>query len=859
MKKRISLLMAFSLIIICFAPLFQVSATNSYNSIGFSDVTMEAGDSPLFLETSDEIKESKYVLVSMNVKGYATRVANTCIASGIGIATKGGTTINDMYGFLMAMDHPSYEYFISINDGNSDGFDPNNWYYYAQNGNHHTDSSIKGLLSENGLNVKIVRLDRTVIILVQYSGMWKQIGYLVLPNGKQTEINFFNIGNKTKYSNITVQTNKEDVMNALSDITIETDTEYTETQYMLGDSNWSVEMKVTDKTPAINEVGTVARLTSLTGKANDPRKEYLALEYQADMYRSLHYAQRSASNETFWDTVNKFDDKYVDALKNDGLFIKFVRSADKLYLLFSTDGVDYNIIENVSSNNLEVDPGIISIDLAMEYNYDNVTVKVGDDAICNSLLNNTIMEAGAAPVLTVPSSNVLNADYFVASMNVKGYATRVANTCIASGIGIATKGGTTINDMYGFLMAMDHPSYEYFISINDGNSDGFDPNNWYYYAQNGNHHTDSSIKGLLSENGLNVKLVRMNRTVILLAEYNHIWKQIGYLVLPESAKNTLCFFNLNNRTKYSNITVQTDKEDVMNALSDITIETDTEYTETQYMLGDSNWSVEMKVTDKTPAINEVGTVARLTSLTGKANDPRKEYLALEYQADMYRSLHYAQRSASNETFWDTVNKFDDKYVDALKNDGLFIKFVRKNEYLYLMFSLDGYKYNFVERVQSSNLPEDPGLISLDLSEQYVYEKVSIETANNSELFNTAISSFSTMGDVDGNGSRTIVDLVRLKKCISGAAEGVITDLNDDGYVNSLDLSLLRKVLLGITPVMYYVGTDLYTMQYYKPGEAIMAPESPTKDGRTFSEWTELPEFAADSIIKVYGCYKKKTN
>ena len=176
-----------------------------------------------------------------------------------------------------------------------------------------------------------------------------------------------------------------------------------------------------------------------------------------------------------------------------------------------------------------------------------------------------------------------------------------------------------------------------------------------------------------------------------------------------------------------------------------------------------------------------------------------------------------------------------------------------------MFSLDGYKYNFVERVQSSNLPEDPGLISLDLSEQYVYEKVSIETANNSELFNTAISSFSTMGDVDGNGSRTIVDLVRLKKCISGAAEGVITDLNDDGYVNSLDLSLLRKVLLGITPVMYYVGTDLYTMQYYKPGEAIMAPESPTKDGRTFSEWTELPEFAADSIIKVYGCYKKKTN
>ena len=58
------------------------------------------------------------------------------------------------------------------------------------------------------------------------------------------------------------------------------------------------------------------------------------------------------------------------------------------------------------------------------------------------------------------------------------------------------------------------------------------------------------------------------------------------------------------------------------------------------------------------------------------------------------------------------------------------------------------------------------------------------------------------GDVNGDDSVDIIDLIKVKKHIAGAftltgSDFNSADLNKNGDVNSIDLILLRKILLGV--------------------------------------------------------------
>lgn len=729
-KKRISILIALALLVMNLTPFAQSTGANAAGTSGaYEDVSMDTNAAPVVLELSEDIENSEYVVFSMNVKGYGTRNPETCIASGVGITTK-GTTLKDMYGFLMAFDHPDYEYFVSINEANTAGFDWENWYHYAQYGNHKTSSKLDKIFSVEGLDIKLVRLGRTAFLLAKYDKSWEQIGYIVLPDGMKTELNFFNLNNKTIYRNISVQNGKEAAIAALQSFNVDVDSEFSQYQYMVGDTSWSVEMKIKDKTPQVDETGDVVRISSLTGAANDPWKEWMVLENQGE-YRSLHYEQRPLYGQTFWDTVNSTAGDYISALKEDGLYVKFVRDEKNLYLLFSTDGKNYSIVEKVVSHGLTPDIGLFSIDLNDKYSYKNISINVGKNATLDALLKNITVDANGLPVVLGFSDEVKNSEYAVFTMNVKGHGTRVPGNCIASGVGIGTKGNTT-NDMYGFLMAFDHPAYEYFVSINAGNTSGFDWQNWYHYAQYGNHNTSSKMNRIFESEGLDIKLVRLGRTAFLLARYDDAWEQIGYIVLPEGMKTELNFFNLSNKTSYRNITVQTGKDVAIDALQDLTIDVNWEFSQYQYMVGDTSWSVEMKIKDKTPTVDETGDVARIDSLTGVASDPWKEWLVLENQGG-YRSLHYEQRPLYGQTFWDTVNSTAGDYIAALKGNGLYARFVRNGSNLYLLLSTDGKNYTVVENVVSHGLTPDVGLISIDLNDKYFYENLSVNVGEDAAL------------------------------------------------------------------------------------------------------------------------------
>lgn len=55
-------------------------------------------------------------------------------------------------------------------------------------------------------------------------------------------------------------------------------------------------------------------------------------------------------------------------------------------------------------------------------------------------------------------------------------------------------------------------------------------------------------------------------------------------------------------------------------------------------------------------------------------------------------------------------------------------------------------------------------------------------------------------------------------------------------------------------VSYYLDDDLYKKQTYKQGDNIIPEENPTKEGHTFSGWSEIPELMPDHDVDVFGSF-----
>ena len=86
----------------------------------------------------------------------------------------------------------------------------------------------------------------------------------------------------------------------------------------------------------------------------------------------------------------------------------------------------------------------------------------------------------------------------------------------------------------------------------------------------------------------------------------------------------------------------------------------------------------------------------------------------------------------------------------------------------------------------------------------MWDSIIIESGNNALINATKklnSSGLSEVGDLNGDGVINAIDLVRLKKVLSGSAESdrTTSDIDRNRDTNSLDLTILRKFLLGNIP------------------------------------------------------------
>lgn len=431
----------------------------------------------------------------------------------------------------------------------------------------------------------------------------------------------------------------------------------------------------------------------------------------------------SWSNSGWLEDINSLTSVVSKANSEDGVPFSVFYEQGKftIWVDGSIAGQNVTAVRTDGSNILDKKTKV-AVGLQTWYN----TASFSNLVFSNSLPSNTtympkqiVMEESGQFRIAAP--NIEQERYVVLSTHVKALGKRKEGQARTAGLGIAAKGQNR-DDIYGFHMAYDHPAYKYFVSLNNGNSVGNDASKW-YDIHSDNHATGEETNQLFTEKGVNVKLVRIDRTVYLLAEYNGVWQQIGFLALPENQKTELSFFNLGLKSLYTDIKIDVGKEVALESMTNLTVKPNSEFFMFQYMVNDKNWTVDMRIKDNKPSLDEtlnMRLVAQVSSIIGAPKVDARQNLRFFKQGDNYHTYH------SSESPW-TGHKgiqVPDKYIKALQKNGLYVRYVRNGKDMHIMLSEDGKYYSFQQSIYDV-LGNKDGLIRLELNENYLYDYFSI--------------------------------------------------------------------------------------------------------------------------------------
>lgn len=307
----------------------------------------------------DAIENSKYVAVTMNIKSLVSldkdAWTNTFV---IGM----GSDSDNAYSFQLAFGPDNNNQPVNLvklfqvdNVYEGDTIPLEQWV---------NERALEQIFSDNGMNVKMLRLDRMVYLQAYMDGEWKLIGRMTLPEDVKSYIHFGNYGTACEFNNVKVSIGKQATLNAFNDVTLEFD-DVTQTRYFpINESNWMLEAKVFDTNPTAN---TDKRLMTV---------ENVSILYQ--------YSNWWTQLTNLW-SMNKMSGELSRALASEGLYVRYVCVGDTLRTFLSVDGVHWTkgMIRNgmqediYSSKGLTPNPGVIALQSFEPERIEDMKIHIG--------------------------------------------------------------------------------------------------------------------------------------------------------------------------------------------------------------------------------------------------------------------------------------------------------------------------------------------------------------------------------------------------------------------------------------------------------------------------------------------------
>ena len=280
------------------------------------------------LNTDAAFASSRYYVLSMKLKSLTPLTYDWGRNLGVALASTGKTK-DDTYAMMFLYGTNASQNLIKLqNNGKGTGslgdesFPQDQWYNHPK---------LEQIFDE-GIDIRLVRADSKVYLLACLDGNWEMIGKMLL-GSRDNDIQLLNWGTKSVYSSIEIVEGMEAAADALSGYSVGF-TGYAAVNYTLNTTQWAMQAKIQDMNPGDTKEHRIATLYATDGK-NGYTMSFLK---QANATNFM--IQRMGDGSGGWGSVT-LNDAYSDALRKDGLTVRFVRSGKRYAVLVSLDGVRY--------------------------------------------------------------------------------------------------------------------------------------------------------------------------------------------------------------------------------------------------------------------------------------------------------------------------------------------------------------------------------------------------------------------------------------------------------------------------------------------------------------------------------------
>ncbi len=501
----------------------------------------------------------------------------------------------------------------------------------------------------------------------------------------------------------------------------------------------STEIKITEGYAATDKyVVLSARLRSLTELKHDwSRNAILSVSGEANWQNyafQIVYGTSSAQNLIKLNNNRGYDGKTVlqeqwynnakleKLFAEDGIEIKLVRNNTEVYLLvdmgngFERLGV-MTLPENAPTQLKLFAP-------KMDIRLNRMTVEVGEEAVKEALASGNsdvlVNSKGAAP--TVIPGDYSDANYAVFEANIKALDDITYDW--SSNIIVSVSGSARWADKYDMQILYGKSATQNLVKLAAATStiDGIKvpQEQWI---------NSTAFEKPFTEEGMNIKVVRLNTWVYLLADMGSGYTVVGKMTIPETAATEFSIYNSKTAVQISDYSVKTGKDAALKALDGITLDVDVLENAFAVPINTTQWTLEGK--------------AYFQSFS--ATDDYR--LFVSSSKSEWRRMSLAYILAEKAWRGQSVAQANEKWSSALipnganlTGDGLWVRFIRDGANLSLYVSTDREEWTYV--YACDNCGTNNSVI-------YVFESVEKNAYISNLMIRTGISGDITEEEPDG--------------------------------------------------------------------------------------------------------------
>jgi len=471
----------------------------------------------------------KYVVLSANIKALSELTYGWKNNLVLGVS---GETFWQNYAFQIVYGENANQNLVKLIDGM--GYDGNEvmqeqWY---------NNEKLEKPFRDGGMDIKLVRMDTRAYLLADLGEGYELIGSMILPEDAPTIFSIYNSGTEVFIEDVQVETGKDAAVAAFNGLDLTIDS--TPLVLPVDRENWTVEGRLVIDTNNFPWYAADYRMYA----GADGWGQAISVFYNC-VSNSWHL-----QDHTNWANVQIPDEHWwMVSQESGGMYVRFVKNGSMLTVWTSKDGVNWN-------NTLSMG-GIIEKNI---YLVATLASQLRDVTISNQAL---LKQQKQSPIY-IPA-DYTNANYAVFEANIK------ANDPITydwgSNILVSVTG--EVWDAYDFQILYGGSNAQNLIKLTgEGASvDGF-------HVPQEQWVNNPALEKIFTEDGMDIKIVRMDTWAYLLADMGSGYTMVGKMVLPSDQATRFGVFNHNTAIEISNYSVETGIDAAIAALNGLDLTLD---------------------------------------------------------------------------------------------------------------------------------------------------------------------------------------------------------------------------------------------------------------------------------------------